>query len=217
MLDRPCPSPERQVSDPFELDEPRRPEALRCVGANLDGDDLILAPVKNERGHAHRWENLADVDFLVHAVQSLEHPRTCCVPDEIDERLDFVFIVHTKRSHGLAGIGARRIDTQRSIDFAPIRIFFSPPRKVRRPHRPRRATANDQRRGPLGIGRREQDAHRRAFGQAVERGTSRADRVHDCPHVVHTCLEARSAADRVGHAGAAFVESNQPRERAQVV
>ena len=204
------------MPDSGELDEPGRGEALRDVPGGLDGDQLILAAVQDERGHAHGGENVADIDLLVHPVQRREHPGAGSVPDIVDERLDLVFVLHSERAHRFACLGSRRIDSQRLIDLALVGVFAAAPREVRRPQRSRRAAADDERCRPLRIGRREQDAHRPALRQAVKGGSPRSDGVHHGSDVVHAGLEARGAADRIGHAGAALVEPDQPRERPQV-
>ncbi len=48
--------------------------------------------------------------------------------------------------------------------------------------------------------------------QPMSAARSRADGVHHGAYVVHACLERRRADDAVGHAGAALVEEDQPRE-----
>ena len=69
----------------------------------------------------------------------------------------------------------------------------------------------------LGIGGREQQAHRAALGRAEERRPLGPDRLHHGAHVVHPLLERRQAI--LGHpvrqARAALVEQDQPAERRQ--
>jgi hypothetical protein len=62
----------------------------------------------------------------------------------------------------------------------------------------------------------EQDAHRRAFGEAVERRTPRTDRVHHRPHVVHPHLERGRTGDRIRHRGAALVKADKSTERREI-
>ena len=69
----------------------------------------------------------------------------------------------------------------------------------------------------LGVGGREQQAHRAGLRRAEERRALGPDRLHHGAHVVHPLLERRQAilGHAVGQAGAALVEQDQPAERRQ--
>ena len=72
-----------------------------------------------------------------------------------------------------------------------------------------------QRRDALGVGGREQDAHRAALGDPEERRPLGSGGVHDSPDVVAPLLEGGRLDDRVGQPAAALVEDDQARERAE--
>ena len=203
------------MPDAGKLDEPRRSEALRGVCTDRHRHDLIVAPVHDERRHPHGRQHLPDVDLFVHPVQPLQHPGASAVPDEVDERLDLVVVLHAKRAHRLPGLGSQGEDLERPIGFVLVGLFAAAPGKVWGPQCPRRAAADDQRRCPLGVGRGKQDAHRRALRQAIERRPPRPHRIHHRTDIVHARLQVRSAAHRIGHAGAPLVEPDQPGERSQ--
>ena len=189
---------------------------LRRVGTGFDGNDGIVASMKNQRRHADRRKHLADVDLLVHAVQTLEHPWARSQADVIDERLDLVVVLHPKRAHRRPSLGSRGVHLERLVDLALIPALTTPPWVIRRPHRARRATPNHQCRSPLGIGSREQDAHCRPFGNTIEGDTLRAHGVHYRPDIIHARLQTGSAGDRIGHPRSALVEPDEPREGPQV-
>ena len=68
-------------------------------------------------------------------------------------------------------------------------------------------------RAPLGVGGCEQARHRPSLGIAEQRGTLRADGVHDSAHVVHSRLQIGKSSGPVGEPRSSLVEANQPRER----
>ena len=170
----------------------------------------------DQRRHADGRKDIADVDLLVHAVQTLKHARACCQADVVDERFDLVVVLHPELAHGRASLWPRAVHLESLVDLALIRVLASPPRVIRRPHCAGRATANDQCRGPFGIGRREQDAHRGTLGKAVEGGTLRTHRIHHRADIIHTRLQTGGAGHRVGHTRSTLVEADQARERPQV-
>jgi hypothetical protein len=63
----------------------------------------------------------------------------------------------------------------------------------------------------------EQRAHRPALRDPEERRAFAPRGIHHGPHIVDPLLEGRHLADRVGEAGAALVEDDQARERADPV
>ena len=73
----------------------------------------------------------------------------------------------------------------------------------------------DQRARPLGIGRGEEDRHRRALGVPEQDGAAAVDRIHDRAYVVHARLEVGHAGWPVGQTGAALVEADQACDRAE--
>ena len=89
----------------------------------------------------------------------------------------------------------RRAPTARRRDSSAIERTRSclrrPPRIVRRTQLPRLPAVEDERPCALGIGRREERAHRDALGRADERRALGAGGVHDRAHVVHPRLERR--------------------------
>ncbi len=67
----------------------------------------------------------------------------------------------------------------------------------------------------LGMSGREQDAHRPALGDPEQGRPLGPGGVHDRPDVVDPLLERRHLGDGVGQPGAALVEDDQARERAE--
>lgn len=200
-----------------DLDQTRRAKSLCGVSGDLDRHDPVLAPVHDEDRDANGRQHLANVDLLVHPVQRLEHPWARPVPQQIDVGLDLGFALHAEPLHELAGFLAIRIDAQRLLELVLVGLCTSPPREVRRPQRPRRAASDRERRNAVRIRRGEENAHRCPFGEPEEGRTLRAGRIHHGTNVVHARLEARRAADRIGHPGAPLVEADQPRERPEIV
>src|SRR5207247_10060533 len=136
-------------------------------------------------------------------------------PEHLQERLRLSSRISAERPYRLYRLVAWAEDAQRALDLALVLRFGLAPRIVRRPHPPWKGAANGERCRSFGVGRREQQTHRRALREAVERSTPRADGVHDGPEVIHPCLQCWSTTDAVGHAGTALVESDQPRKRRQ--
>ena len=67
----------------------------------------------------------------------------------------------------------------------------------------------------LGMGGREEDAHRATLGDPEEGRPLRAGGVHDRPDVVDPQLQGRRLGDGIGQPGAALVEDDQSRERGE--
>ncbi len=148
-------------------------------------------------------------------MQSFERPRARAEAEHLEERLHLRIAEPSEDADRLSRLLPRPEDAEIALDLAFVLLLGPAPGVVRRPHPPRKGAPNDECRRPLRVGRREEDAHRRSLGEAVERSSSRADGVHDGTDVVHARLERGRAADAVGHAGAALVEADQPRERRQ--
>ena len=111
----------------------------------------------------------------------------------------------------------RTKDLQRTFDLSLVFILSPTPRVVRSPHSPRKRAAKHQRRRSLGIGRCEQERHRRSFRKTVEGGAARADGIHHRPYIVHASFQSGRTAHPVGHPRTALVEPNQPRKRSELI
>jgi hypothetical protein len=78
----------------------------------------------------------------------------------------------------------------------------------------REGAIQHERRRSIRMARGEEDVHRAAFRQAEQRRALAADGVHHGPDVVHALLERRRSIvrQRIGQAGPAFVDEDEPRE-----
>ena len=93
------------------------------------------------------------------------------------------------------------------------------PGVVLRPGEPGAAIDEDERRGALRVGGREDEGHHRRADAGHQGGPFGADVVEDRPKVVDPLLDRRQVvdADRVGQAGATLVEDDDATERRQLV
>ena len=208
---------EGKVSDAGHLDEPRIRHARGDVTGDLQRHDRVQLAVQDERWNAHGRKHVPDVDFLVHPTERLERAGARTEANQFEKRVGIFVVEGPERRHRLQCLPAWTEEAQVPLDLALVFLLGSAPGVIRRPHCARICAANDERPGSLRIRRREEDAHCRPLGQAVEGGATRTDCVHDRPHVVHPRLERRRSADAVRHPGSALVEADQPAETRELV
>ena len=67
------------------------------------------------------------------------------------------------------------------------------------------------------MGRGEEHGQRATFRLADDRGSLAAGGVHHRADIVHACLERRGPGHAIGHAHAALVEADDPRELTQAL
>jgi hypothetical protein len=113
---------------------------------------------------------------------------------------------------GLHGFVVCAEHAEIALKLALVLVLLQSPWVVRRPHLPRKHTADDESCRPLRMRGSKENRHRRTLGETVEGRAARADSVEHSSHVVHARLQRRCAGDRVGHARSTLVEPNQPRE-----
>ena len=169
--------------------------------------------MQHEGRDAHRRQHVPDVDLLVHQVEGLERAGAGAVAQIVEERLHLVVLEYPERPHGLPAFLAGPVHAQRPFDIALVLLLGSAPGVVGKPDGAGEGAPEHERGRSLRVGRREQDAHRGALGDAVERSALRADRVHDGAHVVHASLQRGRSAHGVGHARPALVKADQTGER----
>ena len=196
------------VVDRVELHHPRPGNVLGDVAARLDGGDLVLVGVDDQRRHPDRRKDVADVDQSVHAQQ---------VPGVAGTRAHLREFAPPCR-HFRVGQLAWRIGIHAGARAPDLRHPGRPFLEFRGGHAPREAgtlqarrvaAVDDQGGGPLRIGGREQRGHHAAFRDAHHRGSLRSDRVQHRADIVHPLLQGRQGVDPVRHAGAALVEEDE--------
>ena len=166
--------------------------------------------MQHERGHPDGREHVAHVDLEVHHVELAEGPRACALSHAEREVLDL--LVHPFAVE----VRARQLD--RAPEALVLRVVAlrllarHPVREAGRAREPRQRPVDDERPAALGVGGREEDAHRPALGGADHGRGRGAGRVHDRAHVVHAGLEVGDAGHAVGQSGAALVEQDQAGE-----
>ena len=186
---------------------------LGDVAPLLDLETLVVGAVDDERRDVHRGQDVADVDLGVHLRQGERRAGARAHAEVGGPPLSEARVV----GHG----GRALFESDGAAPVAPylleeVLALFG----RRRPGVVGVADAlgvgahHDERERLLGIGRREEAAHRAALGDAAERGALGADGVHDGAHVVHPLFERRQTVDghAVGETRAALVEEDEARE-----
>ena len=196
-----------------QLDEAGAGDPLGDVAAFLDAHVEVGAAVDDERRDADRRQQRADVDQRVHLHERLDGAGAgggaAALAPPARHRLV------GGRAHELH-VGLEAPVALQILDVGGARLARRRPGVVVVGVEPLRVGAvEDQRARPLGIGRGEEDRHRRALGVAEQHGAAAVDRVHDRAHVVHARLEVGHAGRPVGEAGAALVEADQAGDRAE--
>lgn len=103
-----------------------------------------------------------------------------------------------------------------SVEICLELLLREAPRVVRRPHQPGIGAAQDERSGPVRVGRCEEHTHGRALGQPEQGRPTGPDGIHHRPQVIHPRFQRGNSADAVGHARAALVEADLAAPRAHV-
>ena len=196
-----------------QLDEAGAGDPLGDVATFLDPHVEVGAAVHDESRDADRRQQRADVDPRVHLHQRLDCARAG----------GGAATLAPPARHRLVGRGAHALHVGLEGPVALQSFDVGGPHLSRR--RPgvvvvgvdpfRVCPVEDERARPLGIGRGEEDRHRRALGVPEQDGAAAVDRIHDRAHVVHARLEVGHAGWPVGQTGAALVEPDQACDRAE--
>ena len=180
-------------------------------------DDPVAVPVEDERRNMDRGQDGSHVDVQEHLEDLLDHRRARGGALQTGGELRRLGIVREARSEELdhplrvlPPVGGDELG-----GGLAKRLRGRGPGIVGRlggaPHR----AVEHQSSHALGVSGREQDAHRPALGDP-EKGRPLGPRgVHDRPDVVDPQLERRHLGDGVRQPGAALVEDDQARERAE--
>ena len=170
-LDELCCRPaEGEVADSGNLDETCRRNVRSDVARNVDRDDRVLGAVQDERRDTHRRQDVPDVDVLVHPVKGFDRAGARAEAEHLEKRVRLRVGELPESVDRLSRLLTRPEDLPSALHLAFVLLFRLAPRVIRRPHPARKRAADDERRGPLRIRRREENAHGRSLGQAVERG-----------------------------------------------
>ena len=208
-----------EMVDPRNLDVPGARDLRRELRACAPIHDPVGAPVDHEGRNVDRGEDGPDVDVEEHLEDLLDHPRTRRRALHPGGELDGLRIIReagSEQRHRALRVASPIWSDELGRRLAQ-RLGRRGPRVVRRLRRATHRAVEHQGARPIGVGRREQDAHRPALGDPEERRPLGARSVHDRSHVVRPLLERLHPRDRVGQPGAALVEEDQARERAEPV
>ena len=186
------------------------------VAALLDADVDVAGAVHDQRRHAHRRQHVADVDLGVHAHQRDAAAGARAAPEAGGQPLLDRRRRSTRRQ--LVEVDARPSCARRQLGSTPPAPPASAPTGSRG-SRQRFANApyNTSARHPLRVGGGEQHAHQ----CHPPRSRRRAARSEPTASITARTSSIRVSSvgsrrrDAVGHAGAALVEQDQPRERRQ--
>ncbi len=198
-----------------QLDDLRAGDPLADEATGLRED--LVGAVEHERRHADGGQDVADVDHRAHARERRRGSRASRAERSPRVSLDELFVVRDRgrqlMQQGPDEVGSPAFE-DRALQVLDLLVRRAD-RVVRRPASPCRAAHHHERPGPLGVGGREQRAHRPALGVAQDGGALHADVVHDGAHVVHAGLERREVVglDPVGEPDPPLVEEDQARER----
>ena len=203
--------------DPGKLDVAGAWDLRGELLAGAAVDDPVAAPVEDERRDVDRGQDGSHVDVQEHLEDLLDHRRARRGALHAGGELHRLGIVRE----------ARREELDHPLRVLPPvggdelggglakRLSGRGPRVVGRLGRAPHRAVEHQRGDALGVGGREQDAHRPALGDPEQGRPLGPGGVHDRPDVVDPLLEGRHLGDRVGQPGAALVEEDQARERAE--
>jgi hypothetical protein len=196
-----------------QLQEPGARDVLREVTPVPDDDPGIVGLVNDQRRNPDRRQGRPHVDRGVQPVELCNRAGADRVPEDVRPRAGLVLV-------GLHECpGGKRLEP---AGLAPVRLVFRglsltllnrrANRIVGGRHGLGLSAAKDESGRALGVRRREQDRHRRAFRYAHQRRSLRAHGVHHGPDVVHPLLERHRLGEPVGHSSPALVEQDEPRE-----
>ena len=188
-------------------------DVLGQITPGLDRDHPVAGAMDDERRHADRRQDVANVDLHRDPEPGERRRRRAreatglCVP------LPEPLVADHRRS--------QRVEAE--VAAAPLRlvgdedrlqrVLVEAPRIVGRPRSPRVRRRENERRRPLRERRGEERADRAALGTAEQRCPLRAGGVHHGEDVVHHLLVGADLEDPVGEPRAAPVEDDQARER----
>src|SRR4029077_13469270 len=127
----------------------------------------------------------------VHPVKRLDRAGAGTVAEVVDEARQLVAVELTELAHRLLGLLTCTEDAQVPLDLAPELLLGAAPWIVGRPHPPWNGAPHYESRCALGIRGGEENGHRRALENPVERRPRGAGRIHDREGVVHAGLERR--------------------------
>ena len=196
-----------------ELDEPRSRDALCDVAALVDPHGAVTGAVEDERGDVDRSEQVTDVDQGVHLEQGSNRARACGGSAALAPPPCHRVVggrAHDPHVRLEAPVPGENLDPGGALLRRPRpRVVLVGQRALRvgpEEHEPRdalrmRPGVEDRQRAALRVP--EQDRPPAFCGFL------------DGAQVVHAGLEIRDARRPVGEAGAALVEADQPRERAE--
>jgi hypothetical protein len=189
------------------LDETGTPDVVGQPATVLDGDSLVVGSVQHERRHRDGRQHRTYVDVhecVEHGPNAVRAPHSPfdATPPLAQARVRAQ--LRRPRSQRLPGAPAVVED---AIQVRDVRVHVV--RVVDVAADPRRRAVQDERDGPLRVGRREQDAHRPALGHPEQHCSFGAHRVHDGTDVVHPLLECRCADVAVRQTHPPLVEDHQ--------
>ena len=180
-------------------------------------DIAVVDGLDDQAGNADVWEHVPHVDIGVDPEQlgrssrrrtAAEHgrepPRGFFVAREARRVIREIFFSEETPTVMLELAGVRK---------SLLRVGC--PRVVRRAEPLRESAIGDQGAGALWVRRSEDDAHAGALRMSEERSALAARRIHDRADVVHALFDGRVSGDAIGEAGAALVEHDDARERAE--
>jgi hypothetical protein len=191
-----------------EFDVCRAGNVLGEITAVPDLDPRITRVVQHQCGDANGRQDIADVDREVHPRQICRRARGHRIAEQRRQSLDL--LVSPARARFARG----RLETLRTVrqvrayvgDCLQGLCLLLAPRIVEGPRRLGHCAPEDERPGAVGVGRREEGAHRTAFRQPDHGCPFGAHCIHDGADIVHSGLQRRRRRDGVGHARAPLVE-----------
>ena len=143
------------------------------------------APVQDQRRRVDARDDVADVEVEEHLRQHHHHPRARGRALQAARELARLGVVGLARRRDLDDRASPQSGRMNSAADSISASAGHRPRVVLGPGRARAAAVADERLDALGIGRREQQAHRDALRDPEQRSALRAGGVHDRAHVVH--------------------------------
>ena len=177
--------------------------------------DPVLAALDDQRGNADPGQHVTHVDLPDHPQHPQDGARAGGHP--LPARQGPAGRVRAGQAGGvpLDAVALPPAAGRQVLDRAGHLLRLLPARVARRGRPPGRRRAEDQRRDPLRVPGREQDAHRAALGVAEQHGPVRTARPHHRAHVLDALLGRVLPGGPVGQPGIALVEHDQPAERGQ--
>jgi hypothetical protein len=195
-----------------KLDISRARDRSREISRVLDVTHLIPCCVDDERRHADRGHDVADVDVERHAHERLGRVRRRRVGHHFRPPVTRPFLAGDAwRDRIDPGARPEPLRECRHPLLELLLCAFAPGPLVVCAFADLRAL-KDERDRAFRVGRGEEHRERAALGLAHHRRTLASDRVHDRPDVVHALLERRRAWHAVRHSHPTLVEEAQPRE-----